>query len=29
MDPVLLVMILVFVGFPLGILLVAWIWPIE
>ena len=29
MDPVLIVMLIVFVGFPLTILLVAWMWPVE
>jgi hypothetical protein len=29
MDPVLIVMLIVFVGFPLAILLVAWMWPVE
>ena len=29
MDPVILVTMFVFVGFPLGVLVVAWLWPVE
>jgi hypothetical protein len=29
MDPVILIALFVFVGFPLGVLVLAWLWPVE